>query len=60
MLFLKIPKIPKLGTLKWCDFDNVFCSAILDSIIYMGSSTETVAFQMYEILKIDHEFLQFF
>ncbi len=27
---------------------------------YVGSSTETVAFQVYEILKIDHEFLQFF
>ncbi len=27
---------------------------------YMGSSTETVAFQVYEILKIDHEFFQFF
>ncbi len=26
----------------------------------MGSSTETVAFQAYEIIKIDHEFLQFF
>ncbi len=26
----------------------------------MGSSTETVAFQVYEILKINHEFLQFF
>ncbi len=26
----------------------------------MDSSTETVAFQVYEILKIDHEFLQFF
>ncbi len=26
----------------------------------MGSSTETVAFQVYEILKIDHEFLRFF
>ncbi len=26
----------------------------------MGSSTETVAFQEYEILKIEHEFLQFF
>ncbi len=25
-----------------------------------GSSTETVAFQVYEILKTDHEFLQFF
>ncbi len=25
--------------------------------MYMGSSTETVAFQMYEIVKIDHEFL---
>ncbi len=28
--------------------------------ILMDSSTETVAFQVYEILKIDHEFLQFF
>ncbi len=26
--------------------------------LYIGSST--VAFQVYEILKIDHEFLQFF
>ncbi len=25
----------------------------------MGSSTETVAFQVYEILKINHEFFQF-
>ncbi len=25
----------------------------------MGSSTETVAFQVYEILKINYEFLQF-
>ncbi len=25
-----------------------------------GSSIETVALQVYEILKIDHEFLQFF
>ncbi len=28
--------------------------------MYMGSSIETVAFQVYEILKINHEFLQFF
>ncbi len=28
--------------------------------IYMGSSIETVAYQVYEILKINHEFLQFF
>ncbi len=28
--------------------------------MYGGSSTETVAFQVYEILKIDHEFLQLF
>ncbi len=27
---------------------------------YTGSSTETVAFQVYEILKMNHEFLQFF
>ncbi len=27
---------------------------------YTGSSTETVTFQVYEILKIDLEFLQFF
>ncbi len=26
----------------------------------MGGSTETVAFQVYEILKIDHEFFNFF
>ncbi len=26
----------------------------------MGSSTETVAFQVCEILKIDHEFFQLF
>ncbi len=26
----------------------------------MGSSTETVAFQVHEIFKINHEFLQFF
>ncbi len=29
-------------------------------IYFVGSSTETVVFQVYEILKIDHEFLQFF
>ncbi len=28
--------------------------------MFVGSSTETVAFQVCEILKIDHEFLQFF
>ncbi len=28
--------------------------------LYVGSSTETVAFQVHEILKTDHEFLQFF
>ncbi len=28
--------------------------------MYKGSSTEPVAFQVYEILKTDHEFLQFF
>ncbi len=27
---------------------------------FVGSSTETVAFQVYEILKIDHECLQIF
>ncbi len=32
----------------------------MGAIMYMGSSTETVAFQVYEILKINHEFLQFF
>ncbi len=26
----------------------------------MGSSIETVAFQVYEIVKINHEFLEFF
>ncbi len=29
-------------------------------LLYLGSSTETVAFQVYEILKIDYEFLQLF
>ncbi len=28
--------------------------------VYMGRSTETVGFQVYEILKSNHEFLQFF
>ncbi len=28
--------------------------------LYAGSSIETVAFQVFEILKINHEFLQFF
>ncbi len=34
----------------------------IESIIrrYMGCSTETVAFQVYNILKTDYEFLQFF
>ncbi len=32
----------------------------LASSVYMGNSTETVAFQVYEILKINQEFLQFF
>ncbi len=29
-------------------------------IMISGSSTETIAFQVYEILKIHQEFLQFF
>ncbi len=29
-------------------------------VLFLGSSTETVAFQVYEILKINHKFLQFF
>ncbi len=35
------------------------CSNLQDDLRYMGSSTETVAFQVYEILKIDQEYLQF-
>ncbi len=35
-------------------------SKLCGLVVYMGSSTETFAFQVYEILKIDHEFLQFF
>ncbi len=31
-----------------------------ERFIWLGNSRETVAFQVYEILKIDHEFLQFF
>ncbi len=38
---------------------NIFCTDALEKM-YMGSSTETVAFQVYEILKINHEYLQFF
>ncbi len=34
--------------------------AKVDIHTHMGSSTETVAFQVYEILKINYEFLQFF
>ncbi len=37
-----------------CTF-GCYCVAV-----YLGSSTETAAFQVYKILKIDHEFLQFF
>ncbi len=29
-------------------------------MLCMGSSTETFAFQVYEILRINHEFLRFF
>ncbi len=39
------------------------CEIILNigpTFKYMSSSTETVEFQVYEILKINHEFLQFF
>ncbi len=35
-------------------------SAMKTNLWCVGSSTDTVAFQVYEILKIDHEFLQFF
>ncbi len=35
-------------------------SSFLKPQMYMGSSTETAAFQVYEILKIHHEFHQFF
>ncbi len=44
----------------------MYCSSpILDfrihtTDVYVGSSTLTVAFQVYEILKIDPGFLQFF
>ncbi len=36
---------------------TAFCSFLRK---YQGNSTETVAFQVYEILKINLEFLQFF
>ncbi len=38
----------------------VWFPRVLTKFLLTGSSTETVAFQVYEILKIDHEFLQFF
>ncbi len=37
-----------------------FSLTLVTAFVYMGSSTETVAFQVYEILKINYEFLQFF
>ncbi len=39
---------------------NTVPSICTQCTTYMGSSTETVAIQVYEILKIDPEFLQFF
>ncbi len=33
---------------------------VLKGKLYVCSYIETVAFQVYEILKINHEFLQFF
>ncbi len=50
----------------WVNFGNFRNVKILrkvhrrGGVAHMGSSTETVAFQAYEILKIDHEFLQLF
>ncbi len=38
-----------------CSFD----AKIVKLGWYIGSSTEIVAFQVYEILKIEHEFLRF-
>ncbi len=43
-----------------CLYVDVISICIRDVYMYAGCSTETVAFQVYEILKIDHEFLQFF
>ncbi len=42
------------------DAEDRFCCLNRMAQLCMGSSTETVAFQVYEVLKIDHEFLQFF
>ncbi len=50
----------------WENSENGFkkvlkkCSEMWATNKYVSSSTETVAFQVYEILKIDHEFLQIF
>ncbi len=38
----------------------IMCNALVWKCCITGCSTETVAFQVYEILKIDYEFLQFF
>ncbi len=43
-----------------CGTGSSFDAKIVKLGWYMGSSTETVAFQVYAILKINHEFLQFF
>ncbi len=40
--------------------ENLAINLDPEKLMYRGSSIETVAFQVYEILKIDHEFLQFF
>ncbi len=45
----------------WLVFaDLIIFGRFKQHISYVSSSTETVAFQVYEILKVDHEFLQFF
>ncbi len=50
---------PQAGLIKKCEKKFITLKNIY-VCTYLGSSTETVAFQVYEILKIDHEFLQFF
>ncbi len=45
---------------KFSTFEVFFSEFFWGREKYVGSFTETVAFQVHEILKINHEFLQFF
>ncbi len=65
MMLVILTRVSYIGILQVLMTKNIkfkifACLIYRSPFDYMGSSTETVAFQEYEILKIDHEFLQFF